>query len=128
MFIGSAARMTGLSVKAIRFYESAGLIPSPPRAGRYRHYDARSIELLLLIKEARALGVTIAGLKGLVQQADGPLDWGTVVAFLQQQKARVQADIQALQTQLQRIDACLGLIAECPDVSPLPVSASSIAC
>lgn len=128
MYIGTAARKTGLSVKAIRFYEAVGLIPSPPRAGRYRHYDAHSIELLLLIKEAKALGVTIAELKRLVQGADGPLDWGKVVAFLQQQKVRVRAEIQTLEAQLERIDTCLGLIAECPDVSPSAPSGSGIAC
>ena len=33
MKIGELAKATGLSTKTIRFYESEGLIPDPPRTG-----------------------------------------------------------------------------------------------
>ena len=117
MFIGAVARRTGLSIKAIRFYENTGLIPAPPRAGRYRRYDDAAVEILLLIKEARALGLTIAGLKGLIQSADGLLDWQRVATFLQQQKARIRGEIATLEAQLARIDDCLEQIESCPDLA-----------
>ncbi len=120
MFIGAVARRTGLSIKAIRFYESVGLIPVPARAGRYRRYDDTAVEILLLIKEARALGLTIAGLRGLIQSADGLLDWQRVAAFLQQQKARIRSEIATLEAQLARIDDCLEQIEACPDLEHRP--------
>lgn len=116
MFIGGVARKTGLSVKAIRFYESAGLIPPPPRAGRYRRYDDTSVEILLLIKQARALGLSIAGLKDLIHWADGQMDWRRVVDFLEQHKARLRDEIRALEDQLARIDACIAEMETCPSL------------
>jgi len=114
MFIGSAARKTGLSIKAIRFYEREGLIPTPARAGRYRRYDDTTVELLLLIKEARALGLSIAGLKELIQWVDGQMNWQRVVDFLEQQKARIRDEIRALEDQLARIDSCIAEMETCP--------------
>ena len=39
MLIGDLAARAGLSAKAIRFYEQAGLLPQPPRTpGGYRDY------------------------------------------------------------------------------------------
>ncbi len=41
MLIGELAAAAGLSAKAIRFYEEAGLMPAPPRTrGGYRDYPA----------------------------------------------------------------------------------------
>ncbi len=117
MFIGGVARKTGLSVKAIRFYESVGLIPAPPRAGRYRRYDATTVQMLLLIKDARALGLSIAGMKDLIQWVDGQMDWGRVVEFLEQQKARIRNEIRALEDQLVRIDECIAEMETCPSLT-----------
>lgn len=116
MFIGGVARKTGLSVKAIRFYESVGLIPAPPRLGRYRRYDDASVEILLLIKQARALGLSITGLKDLIHWADGQMDWRRVVDFLEQHKARIRSEICALEDQLSRIDACIAEMETCPSL------------
>lgn len=114
MFIGNVARKTGLSIKAIRFYESEGLIPAPPRAGRYRRYDDATVQMLLLIKDARQLGLSIAGMKELIQWVDGRMDWRKVVSFLEQQKARIRREIQTLEDQLVRIDACIAEMETCP--------------
>lgn len=125
MFIGSVARQTGLSVKAIRFYEREGLIPVPPRSGRYRQYDAATVEQLRLIRDARALGLTIAGLKGLIQRADGRLDWPQVATFLHQQKARIQSEIAQREVQLAHIEDCLAQIESCPELAGGKPEASS---
>src|SRR5690554_5382293 len=39
MYIGKLAEMTGATRKAIRLYESLGLIPVPSRNGNYRVYS-----------------------------------------------------------------------------------------
>jgi MerR family copper efflux transcriptional regulator len=74
MYIGEASKETGLSIKAIRFYEEIGLIKQPQRKGRYRIYKETDIELLALIKEAKDLGITLSKLKGVIVYNNGKVD------------------------------------------------------
>lgn len=69
--IGQAARMTGLTIKALRYYEAVGILPPPPRnEGRYRVYGPAEIRHLTLIKQARAIGFTLEQTKEFVELAD----------------------------------------------------------
>lgn len=114
MYIGEIAKRTGLSIKAIRLYEEKKLIPAPKRSGRYRVYTDADIELLLLIKDAKSLGVTLAQLEALITLDNGRLDWGKVEQFLIHQKRRIAGEIKALNETIARIDDCLQQIHECP--------------
>ncbi|HSR20535.1 MAG TPA: MerR family transcriptional regulator [Anaerolineales bacterium] len=58
--IGELARQVGLQSSAIRYYESIGLMPPPPRASGWRRYDAHALNRLQVIKAARDVGFTIA--------------------------------------------------------------------
>ena len=54
MNISDVARKTGLTSKAIRFYEEKGIVTPPLRSGNgYRHYDERHLEELHLLRQAR---------------------------------------------------------------------------
>lgn len=75
MYIGEASKKSGLSIKAIRFYEAIGLIKQPERKGRYRLYEETDIEILVLIKEAKELGITLSKLQGVIVYKDGKADW-----------------------------------------------------
>ncbi|MCE0492457.1 MerR family transcriptional regulator [Vibrio salinus] len=66
MFIGEVSKSTGASPKAIRLYETLGLLTQIPRQGRYRIYDQSDIEFIKLIKEAQSLGITLSDFKALV--------------------------------------------------------------
>lgn len=58
--IGDLARMTGLTVRTIRFYSDSGLIPPTDRtAGGYRTYDAEAVARLKLVRTLRDLGVDL---------------------------------------------------------------------
>ncbi|WP_053731939.1 MerR family transcriptional regulator [Nocardia sp. NRRL S-836] len=58
--IGELARLTGLTVRTIRFYSDSGLIPPADRtAGGYRTYDADAVARLKLVRTLRDLGVDL---------------------------------------------------------------------
>ena len=71
--IGQVARETGLSVKAIRFYEKIGLIPSPGRtfSSGYRLYTETDLRRLRLVQRTKLLGLKLWQIKEIVESLKG---------------------------------------------------------
>jgi DNA-binding transcriptional MerR regulator len=67
MRIGEAARVTGLTIKAIRHYEAVGLLPDVARVGRYRDFTALDVDRLALIAHCRSLGFSIEQIREVVR-------------------------------------------------------------
>jgi Cu(I)-responsive transcriptional regulator len=68
MNIGQAAKLSGVSAKMIRHYESLGLLPRASRTqSGYRQYGANDVHTLRFIRRARDLGFGIAGIAGLLE-------------------------------------------------------------
>lgn len=69
--IGEAARLSGVSAKMVRHYESLGLLPHVGRTDSgYRQYSEAEVHTLRFIKRSRELGFSmeeIAELVGLWQ-------------------------------------------------------------
>jgi MerR family mercuric resistance operon transcriptional regulator len=64
--IGSAARITGISIDAIRFYQKSGLLRAPARtAAGYRVFTETEIAELRFIARAQDLGFSLAEIKEL---------------------------------------------------------------
>ena len=57
--IGDLADRTGLSVSAIRFYETKGLVHPLRNAGGHRRYDRADIRRLSFIRIAQELGFSL---------------------------------------------------------------------
>lgn len=71
--IGEAARVSGVKVPTIRYYESIGLLPSPPRTeGGRRAYGDADLNRLAFIRHARELGFEIEAIRALLQLQDEP--------------------------------------------------------
>ena len=67
MNIGEAARLSGVSAKMVRHYESLGLLPRVSRSDSgYRQYSAAEVHTLRFIKRSRDLGFSIAEITELV--------------------------------------------------------------
>jgi MerR family redox-sensitive transcriptional activator SoxR len=64
--IGDVAARTGLATSALRYYESAGLIPRAGRRSGRRVYDESILERLAIIDLAKRAGFTMAEIKRLV--------------------------------------------------------------
>ena len=71
MKIGELAKATSLSTKTIRFYESEGLIPDPPRTTTgYRSYADSDVARLEFILKAKRLGLSLDEIKGILKLHD----------------------------------------------------------
>ena len=105
MYIGDVSKNTGLSVKTIRFYEERGLI-NPMRQGRYRVYSASDVEILNLIREAKALGATLSQLSNVIVYKEGEVDWLRIGVFLDELRQNLLEKISELQTKVQQIEQC----------------------
>jgi len=66
MNIGEVAAATGLPAKTIRYYESVGLIEPARSGGNYRLYDARDVQTLRFVQQARNLGFSVKEVAALV--------------------------------------------------------------
>lgn len=98
MYIGKIAQLAGVTIKAIRHYESTGLLSNIKRQGSYRVYTLADVEFVKLIKQAQLLGLSLAQLQEL-KVAHHTLDWLAVTVLLEQKTLQVDAAITALQTQ-----------------------------
>ncbi len=67
MKIGEAARRVGLEPSAIRFYESAAVVPAPGRtASGYRDYQEGDVETLRFVHRLRSLGLPLDDVRGIL--------------------------------------------------------------
>ncbi len=58
MLIGEVAERAGVTVKAVRYYETLGLVTARRLANGYREYDAGQLRLIRQIHELGRLGIT----------------------------------------------------------------------
>lgn len=128
MRIGELARRAGCSPKAVRLYESRGLLGAVLRSGTYRQYGERDLAVVQLIRQALGLGFQLAQL-GALQSVHAPGGWERVAALVSERRAAVAQELlrlQALDTQLcelqQELRSCEASDAECRPL-PQPIAA-----
>jgi len=108
------ARATGCNLETIRYYETIGVLPDPPRsANGYRCYDAGHVARLGFVMRARDLGFTLEEVRGLLRLVDGGVPTcGEVqtlaLSHLENVRDKV-ADLQRIESVLsQTIARCTG--------------------
>jgi Cu(I)-responsive transcriptional regulator len=70
MNVAEAARSAGLTPKAVRFYESEGLVQPPRAANGYRVYDEGDVNRLRFLSRARSLGFSLEECRRLLDLYD----------------------------------------------------------
>lgn len=67
--IGEVAKLSGIGIEALRFYERSGLLGRPGRTeSGYRMYDAEVLERLDFIKRAQILGFSLEEIKQIIAE------------------------------------------------------------
>ena len=106
--ISEMSRHFGLTLRALRFYESRGLI-APQRFGGARYYTARDRTRLQLVLTAKKMGFTLSETAEMIgNNADGtpgalPLSSTTVrsqIDFLEQQRSAIEEALATLRDRL----------------------------
>ena len=65
--IGNVARRIGIRPSAIRYYETRGIVqPAARGANGYRIYNSDAIRMLLFVKRAQTLGITLKEIRPLL--------------------------------------------------------------
>jgi DNA-binding transcriptional MerR regulator len=68
--IGEVAHRSGVAPSAIRYYESLGLIPTPPRLHGERRYSDEVFASLAFVAVAQAAGFALREIQVLVAHSD----------------------------------------------------------
>lgn len=84
MTVGKAAERAGVSRKAIRLWEAKGLLPAAERTeAGYRLFDEADLDVLLFIRRAKALGLTLEEINDILDlQRGGAQPCGRVTQML----------------------------------------------
>lgn len=127
--IGKLAKLTGTKAETVRYYESTGLMPAPPRTeGGHRAYSEDHRKRLLFIRRCRDLGFSMHQIEGLLAMVDSHSATCAEVAekaehHLQSIRQRI-ADLQALeQTLSETLSQCHR--GDTPDCAILDVLSAS---
>ncbi|MEL6694050.1 MAG: redox-sensitive transcriptional activator SoxR [Pseudomonadota bacterium] len=108
--IGDLAARTGLSVSAIRFYESKGLITPDRNEGNQRRYEGSDIRRLSFILIAQQMGLTIDQIKSVMESLpDGrtptKADWSKISRTF---RKTLDERIAMMERMRDRLDGCIG--------------------
>jgi MerR family mercuric resistance operon transcriptional regulator len=118
MPIGELSRRTGCNIETIRYYERIGLLPAPPRRGRYRSYGPPDVSRLRFVRRGRELGFSLDEIRALLELAAPQrraCDEVRVIA------AAHLADVRAKLADLKRLEAVLAdTVAQCRGRSAAP--------
>ncbi|MFI5930736.1 MerR family transcriptional regulator [Actinoplanes sp. NPDC051494] len=123
MRVGELARRTGTTVRALRYYEAAGLVV-PRRLGNgYREYEPIAERMVAQIRELTALGLTVQETRPFVESlADGNdrpdacdaalATYRSAITELQRRIGQLTAQREALDA---RLDAAAGEVVKLGD-------------
>jgi MerR family redox-sensitive transcriptional activator SoxR len=104
MTIGYVARQAGVRASAIRYYETAGLLPRPTRIAGRRCYDQSMLERLAVIEFAKECGFTLQEIRRIFQAS------GSAGPISARWQASVRDKLAELDAQTKRIAAMRALL------------------
>lgn len=108
--IGDLAARTGLSVSAIRFYETKGLITPHRNAGRHRRYLRSDIRRLSFVLICQRLGLPLEDIRARIAElpqgrTPNGKDWERISRSV---RDHLETRIAALTRLRSNLDSCIG--------------------
>ncbi len=95
---GEIARIAGVSLRTIRFYDSKGLLkPVSHSEAGYRYYNQKSVEILQRILMLKYLGFSLQKIQQILREQDMELELSEQKALLQQKKNQLEELISAIE-------------------------------
>ena len=70
--VAEIARLTGTTVRTVRYYHSLGLLPVPPERGGWRDYELAHVARLSRIRWLVQAGVPLAAVGRIIERTDPP--------------------------------------------------------
>jgi DNA-binding transcriptional MerR regulator len=94
MYIGKAAELTGATPKAIRYYESIGLIAVPKRVGKYRYYTEKDVRAIRMIKCAQQYGFKLSELEAIIvnTRSDHNFPYDEFIAAIEKKRQQIKLE------------------------------------
>src|SRR5262245_2841842 len=97
MTIGEVARRVRLRTSAIRYYEAKGLIDPPVRsAGEYRLYGSDAVLILIFVRRARELGLSLGEIRQIATKAKSESPCALSRLLLERHIHQIDGEIQRL--------------------------------
>lgn len=120
MQIGELARRTGVSVRALRYYEEMGLLVPARAANGYRQYTQDAVDVVACIRLLYASGLSSAKIAEVLpaacREATGVVVSAELTGELETVRSRLVSEIQERQTSLRLLDEIMA--AACRDGAP----------
>lgn len=123
--IGRIAKLAGVNVETVRYYQRRGLVIEPDRhAGSYRRYPIETVAQILFIKRAQALGFSLDEIAILIQSGSA-LGCDQIHTLIAQKTEVLRGQIDVL---CERLDVLQRLTLQCENTegaacTPCPVVA-----
>lgn len=105
--IAEAARLSGLSVHTLRYYENSGMLPTPPArtSGGARRYRAAELEWIHTCTKLRALGMSTALIRHYVELVRaGPGNEHQRLQLLEAHRSQVLTQLNTVTEDLKHIE------------------------
>jgi MerR family copper efflux transcriptional regulator len=105
VYIGKIAELTGCTPKAIRLYESLGLLSEPSRHGKYRVYTAHHLDIVRIIRVAQSAGFKLAEMGTLIEEKNRQQRFPLEMANqgIEAKRLQVQAQVEVLKALDERL-------------------------
>jgi MerR family redox-sensitive transcriptional activator SoxR len=110
LMIGELARQAGVATSALRYYEKAGLLPSPARASNRRQYDPGVLGRIRIILLARDAGFSVSETRTFLN--DFPVGTRPALRWRAMAKRKI-AELDELTTRLSQMKSILNASFNC---------------
>ncbi|MGC4878667.1 MerR family transcriptional regulator [Micromonospora sp. DT43] len=107
MRIGELASSTGVSVRALRYYEEQALLIPARSGGGQRHYDEGAVDRVQLIQTLYAAGLSSRTIHDLLPCVDAKVNTPQSRALLNAERDRIDRQIDQLVQVRARLDAVI---------------------